>query len=140
MSTRSTTHFTFDGALEPTAIIYRHSDECPDGAGMDIMRFLDECAKLKDNRFGEPSYLAAKYVVFLADIFNWDYHCDHSEPKRPPSRLDFISVGVVMKDPLDIEYRYVITCHDRGSRPTIKFFHIKERRPLEEVPIPVETV
>ena len=46
MSTRSTTHFTYGNGhgYGPTAIIYRHGDGFPEAAGVDILRFLDECS------------------------------------------------------------------------------------------------
>ncbi len=109
MSTRSTTHFVYGDEDKPEAIVYRHSDGYPEGAGADILEFLAEVGKLKDPRFGDPSYLAAKYVVFLADKFNNGY-TGNGEWKRNESKLDFLSVGVMREDPLDIEYRYVIDC------------------------------
>lgn len=129
MSTRSTTHFVENGRV--VAIIYRHSDGYPSGAGSDILRFLDECAALNDSRFGDPSYLASKYVVFLADIFNRDWQTN--KPKA--SKLDFISVGVVMEDPGDIEYRYTVECGDRAAGhirngkacPVVKCFKVSNR-------------
>ncbi len=140
MSTRSTTHFT-DGRKSPIAIIYRHSDGYPEGAGVDIHRFLDECAKLNDPRFGDPSYLAAKYVVFLADMFNNVYNTEKYE--RPESRLQFISVGVLSKDPGDVAFRYVVDC-STGQRPTVKCFEVqwqedgtKQLGPEVTIPIPV---
>lgn len=99
MSTRSTTHFTYGEGSEPVAIVYRHSDGYPSGAGIDIKKFLKQCSRLNDSRFDDPSYLAAKYVVFLADMF-----------REPESMLEFLSVGVVREDPPDIEYRYVVNC------------------------------
>ena len=77
MSTRSTTHFVDSQATylngKPMAIIYRHSDGYPSGAGRDLLSFLKECKKLKDSRLSDSSYLAAKYIVFLADMFNHGY-------------------------------------------------------------------
>ncbi|MCP4899766.1 MAG: hypothetical protein GY906_22600 [bacterium] len=110
MSTRCTTHFKHGKTL--AAIIYRHTDGYPNGAGADLLGFFDECAKLKDSRLGDPTYLAAKYVVFLADQFNWDwqYEGDKAKKVRPESRLDFLSVGVMMADPGDEEYRYEVDC------------------------------
>jgi len=111
MSTRSTTHFTDEGRT--VAIIYRHSDGYPEGAGTDILRFLNECGKLNDPRFTDPSYLAAKYVVFLADMFNHSFQRNSKgvlKEVRNKSKLEFLSVGVLMEDPMDIEYRYVIDC------------------------------
>ena len=113
MSTRCTTHFTYQNETKPEAIIYRHSNGYPSGAGVDLLRFLDEVNKLSDKRFNDPSYLAAKYVVFLADMFNTSNE----------SRLDFLSVGVVAQDPGDIEYRYVVNCSN-GGRPVVKCYKV----------------
>lgn len=112
MSTRSTTHFVYDGDKKPTAIIYRHSDGYPEGAGVDLLRFIEETGALRDSRWGDPSYLAAKYVVFLAREFADD----------PSSPLAFISVGVLDADPGDIEYRYVVRCGN--GKPTVTRYAI----------------
>lgn len=122
MSTRSTTHFGREG--ETSAIVYRHSDGYPEGAGTDIYRFLQEVKdNVGDTRFSDPSYLAAKYVVWLAKEFaktfvqqpngKYDY--------EPSHYLDFLSVGVVMEDPGDIEYRYRVHCdkQDDGGLPVV---------------------
>jgi hypothetical protein len=121
MSTRSTTHFQ-DGDRE-VAIIYRHSDGYPGAAGADLLKFFDEVQRqTSDTRFDDPSYLAAKYVVFLAGQFahtygklpNGEYGYTKSEP------LDFLSVGVLMSDPSDIEYRYRVDCSKRvDDRPRV---------------------
>jgi hypothetical protein len=141
MSTRSTTHFTYEANSKPTAIIYRHSDGYPEGAGVDLRRFIKQCSELNDSRLSDPSYLAAKYVVFLADMFNWSYDFKNGgmEKKRPASRLEFISVGVVNEDPGDIEYRYVINCGKIvNGLPELKCYSVGWDKPkkLKEVPIP----
>lgn len=104
MSTRCTTHFQENGRT--VAIIYRHWDGYPSSAGADLLRFIDACAELSDARFSDPTYLAAKYVVFLAGIFR---------EKKAISDLDFLSVGIVQEDPEDIEYRYAVECGDRSA-------------------------
>ncbi len=109
MSTRCTTHFT-SGKKTPEAIIYRHSDGYPEGAGLDLLDFLQQCSKLKDSRLTDPSYLAAKYVVYLAGMFHeiaMEFPSVYGESDSP---LNFLSVGVCQKDPTDIEYRYVVDC------------------------------
>lgn len=116
MSTRSTTHFTdYSDPLgtKPVAIVYRHADGYPEGAGADILKFLEEVKRdVPDTRFDDPSYLAAKYVVFLAREFSVDYNFGTSPVTTVPkaSRLDFLSVGIMSKDPGDIEYRYTVVC------------------------------
>jgi hypothetical protein len=157
MSTRSTTHFIdSEFSTKPIAIVYRHSDGYPEGAGMDIARFLKLCKKLPDSRVNDPSYLAAKYVVFLADIFNnkftkfeQDGVCDESgEPvkaskygyKRAMSKLDFLSVGIMQEDPGYIEYRYVIDCGNLiKGLPQVTCYAVSELDGVwsqEEVKIP----
>lgn len=124
MSTRSTTHFVYEGEEKPTAIIYRHSDGYPEGAGRDILKFLDECEKFEDSRFGDPSYLAARYVVFLASKFaNKGYDADFNPIPADPWSLEFTGVGVCGADPCDIEFRYVVIC-GRG-RPVVQCFSVR---------------
>lgn len=147
MSTRSTTHFIDGNEKKPTAIIYRHSDGYPEGAGVDIHKFFDECSKIGDSRFSDPSYLAAKYVVFLADLFNHQWDFNTGERVRNASRLQFLSVGVMSTDPMDIEYRYVIDCRNLvNGRPTVKCYSVhfdwEKRKEVscQEVVIPTATV
>jgi hypothetical protein len=170
MSTRSTTHFIetdpSSGEIYTAAIIYRHSDGYPKGAGKDLFKFISRCKKLADSRLTDPSYLAARYVVFLGELFATDYAFEDStgkrhkhayNPKNPKeklkyvtipkkNRLDFISCGVVMQDPLDIEYRYVVDCGkiDKTGRPEVKCFKVNigdDGRDIScvEVPIPGRT-
>lgn len=102
MSTRATIHFCYPGSKEPEAIVYRHSDGYPEGLGEDLKRFVAEVRKqTSDTRFDDPSYLAAKWVVFDAG---------------ENGRLNFLGVGICLADPGDIEYRYTVTC---DGKPTI---------------------
>ena len=120
MSTRSTTHFIDSTDIDETtkkphlsAIIYRHTDGYPEGAGKDIYAFLERVSKLRDTRLSDSSYLAAKYVVFLASMF---------AAKDNP--LDFLSVGVMSEDPMDMAYRYVIDCGklDANGWPEVRCY------------------
>jgi hypothetical protein len=74
------------------ATVYRHSDGYLECGGRDIFRFFDAVREQTggDTRFGDPSYLAAKYVVWLA----------------------FRSVGL-LPDGTDCgeAFRYTIRCH-----------------------------
>ena len=124
MSTRSTTHFKYAADEDSTAIIYRHPDGYPEGHGVFLKGFLDDIAQnLRDTRFGDPSYLAAKLVVALAREFNVTYKFDGDELTKVQNThpLDFISVGVVGEDPGDIEYRYEVICDGSGpsGRPLV---------------------
>ncbi len=108
------------------AIIYRHSDGYPKGAGVDLRAFLKECNELRDSRLNDASYLAARYVVFLARQFS---------PADPKFSLDLLSVGVCLHDPSDIEYRYTVDCDDIGENglPALK---CTRAHSTEDVPIP----
>ncbi len=129
MSTRSTASFVYPGSHDkPEAIIYRHSDGYPEAAGVDLKRFIQEVSELPDSRFSDPSYLAAKYVVWLAGMFN-----KYGSTDNP---MDFISVGVVSQNPGDIEYRYVVECNsDFGGEdtPEVTCYDVYSNT---EVPIP----
>ena len=65
---------------------------------------------MDDSRFNSPAYLSAKYVVFLGEMFATKYIGGKYEPAE--DRLDFLGVGVLMEDPGDIEYRYVVECNN----------------------------
>lgn len=105
MSTRATVHFEQGGMTE--AIVYRHSDGYPEGLGEDLKRFFQEVkAHTSDTRFGDPVYLAAKWVVY-----------DSQDQER--WSLNFLGVGIVMRDPGDIEYRYHVECNG-GQIPTVR--------------------
>ena len=114
MSTRATVHF--DYGSEPEAIIYRHSDGYPEGLGKDLQRFFQDVQEqTKDQRFTDPSYLAAKFVVWQA----WEYvkmSAKWSKSTTQPHRLDFLSVGVHLRDPEDIEYRYHVDCSQNDEK------------------------
>lgn len=129
MSTRCTTHFVSGDHL--AAKIYRHSDGYPEGHGKELQRFFDDVeAQTGDTRFGDPSHLAAKLVVWLAREFAQSYSVDTGEwtshaDTRP---LDFLSVGVVQEDPGNIEFRYVIDCAERDAngRPRVRCYSLWE--------------
>jgi len=112
MSTRSTTHFVDGPNMDPTAIIYRHSDGYPTGHGADLLAFFVEVAEsIQDTRFNDTSYLASKLVVWLAKRYAYHYDFMGDTPKRIEDHyLDFLSVGIVDEDPGDIQYRYVVDC------------------------------
>jgi len=113
MATRSTTHFMFS-AKETAAIVYRHWDGYPEVAGEAILRFLRTVKEnTADTRFGDAEYLAARYVAFLADEFSSQQSfVDGVWVEKALPKYAFISVGVCMSDPGDIEYRYRVHCWD----------------------------
>jgi len=126
MSTRATIHFQYeyDDAARgrewvTDAIIYRHGDGYPEGLGKDLEDFLDEVINLRNTmsgtRFGDPAYLAAKWVVFDATR-----RVQQMQRQAGATHyLAFLSVGIVKEDPGDIEYRYLVRCVSDGARPEI---------------------
>lgn len=122
MSTRCVINFTFDGNVE--AKVYRHSDGYPDGPNgvpADLAKFFVEVEKhTPDHRFDDPSYLAARFVVWQADRLAKTY--DSSKRGYTKNkRLNFLGVGIVMENPGDIEYEYTVACstHDQNGRPIV---------------------
>lgn len=104
MSTRATVHFRRNGTTR--AIVYRHSDGYPEGLGDDLRMFLEEPSS--HPRFDSPTFLAARFVVW-------------QETRNPGT-----GIGVVLNDPSDIEYRYLVECDGPGI-PEIKVQSCKER-------------
>ena len=110
MSTRCTIHFHWGHDKEVEAIVYRHSDGYPEGILPDLQQFFADVVKqTNDTRFNDPSYLAAKYVVWQANQYARRYDFETGEYVKG-AMLNFLSVGVLMQDPGDIEYRYHIHC------------------------------
>ena len=133
--------------------MYRHSDGYPKGAGVDLFKFLARCKKLEDSRLTDCSFLAARYVAFLGEMFAQDGDFVGVGKTRKyvytprKERLDFISVGVMMEDPFDIEYRYVVDCGVIGKRglPKVTCYKVNVGDDgtdtyCEEVAIPGRTV
>lgn len=122
MSTRCNIHFCYgDGTVE--ANVYRHSGGYPDGVLPDLDRFFTAVEEQTDGdtRFGDPAYLAAKFVVWQAAENAWDYDwskADGPRVKAPP--LKFLSVGIVSRDAGDGEFVYTLTCSGNG-RPAVTY-------------------
>jgi len=113
MSTRCVINFCYDES--PQAKVYRHSDGYPDGILPDIQQFFaDVQTQTSDTRFGDPTYLAAKYVVWQAD----QYH-------REGGMLNFTSVGVCLENPGDLEYEYFVHCSTHDKVPTITYTSVR---------------
>lgn len=78
--------------------------------GEDLKRFFaDVKSQTQDTRFDDAEYLASKFVVWQAN-----------EYKRT-NMLDFLSIGICLKDHGDIEYLYEIDCdkHDNNGFPIV---------------------
>ena len=136
MSTRSTTKFGYGPPVDvlhstantPTAIVYRHYDGYLSSMLPALKEFFGTVEKeTKDTRFTDPSYLASKWLVFLAREFstptvmdgNGQYSKDTDSPKS--GSLDFLGLGIVAQDPDDIEYSYWLDCSPQtsGKRPAV---------------------
>jgi hypothetical protein len=122
MSTRCTIHFGDQYGVD--AIIYRHSDGYPDGehgVPATLERFFETVEEqTEDTRYQDPSYLAAKFLVYQADLYSKTSYSTYTpgggydESKAKP--LDFLSVAPILKDPADIEYRYTVHSDRRDSK------------------------
>ena len=109
MSTRCNVHFTDNGDVE--ANVYKHCDGYPDAMLPTLEKFFaDVEAQTRDTRFSDPSYLAAKYIVWQAGTYAND---------RAP--LDFIGVGIAAGDAGDGAYVYTVECGNvrNGDRPVV---------------------
>lgn len=117
MSTRCTVHFCDKpsrGKPKAAAIVYRHCDGYPESMEPDLKRFFaDVKEQTPDTRFHDSCYLAAKFIVWQA-AQNVEY-----SPYKTGKPLDFISLGVMMKDPMDIEWRYKVLCYDNDEPKVI---------------------
>jgi hypothetical protein len=138
MSTRATIHFLYKEDSKPTAIIYRHSDGYPEepGLGQDLQRFVaDIRANVKDKRFGDAAYLAAKWVVWDAHQYRAMLAGVDKRMQRESKEVDhicnFLSIGILRADPGDIEYRYKVVC---DGVPTITCEKITEYGKLKGEP------
>lgn len=109
MSTRCVINFcdapTERYARKIVAKVYRHDDGYPEGVEPDLEQFFDAVRdQTNDTRFNDPSYLAAKFVVWQANI--------NGRGNQP---LDFRGLGVILENPSDIEYEYFVDCGSVGS-------------------------
>jgi hypothetical protein len=137
MSTRCVINFC-DGD-EVVAKIYRHSDGYPDtehGVLADLQRFFEtvktQCdGTIYGTRFDDPSYLAAKFVVWQAmenAVYVHPYNLPEVKRKglALTQPLNFGSLGILMTDPSDIEYRYFVDCEHFTNFPTVRFEPVRE--------------
>jgi len=102
MSTRAVVNFVDTYSPQPVAKVYRHCDGYPDGLGEDLKRFFAHVENtLVDTRFEDPSYLAAKWLV-------WDSMQTYNYDRENP--LDFTTIGIVMETPADAQFEYDVVC------------------------------
>ena len=120
MSTRCIINFGSDNNI--VAKIYRHSDGYPSAILPDLQTFFEDVmAQTKDTRFDDPSYLAAKYVVWQAH--EYAEKLNEKFEYEPSEMLDFCGVGVCQKNPGDIDYEYFVDCDhvDASARPLVTY-------------------
>lgn len=91
MATRSLTNFTdYNGKV--VATVYKHWDGHPENMLELFNRFFDRCEALSSPRLDDPFYLAAKWVVFLAEE---DRRANEDDRQYTDDPLDFLGVGII---------------------------------------------
>lgn len=110
MATRSNIHFTNEHGTQ--ANIYVHYDGYPENRLAELAQFFQDVKDAtSDTRFTDPTYLAAKFVVWYASKMAADKH-----------PLDFLGIGVAQKNNLDIDYLYTVDCSTLvNGFPTVSF-------------------
>ena len=116
MSTPCTVTFERSGGR-----IYKHWDGYPEEMLPLLKRFLDTVeAETKDTRFSDASYLAAKFVVFLANEYR----------REGAAQMDFLSVGILPSEgefgagDFGEHFSYHVDCellNRKTGRPTIRY-------------------
>jgi hypothetical protein len=112
--TRANIHFR-SGQLDG-ANIYRHSNGSPECLGADIQDFLDETTRLKDKRWDDGEYLAAKFLVWQAAIY---VALNSKREKHRVHVMEFTTVAPCLEDHGDINYRYIVQCDKADERPHV---------------------
>jgi hypothetical protein len=112
---RATIHFCH--GKETEAIVYSHFDG--DSLDEDLKEFFADVEKQapKDTRFDDPTYLAARFVVWKAAN-----HVASSKKHGYGSGnlVDFTGIGIYMTDPSDLSCSWTVDCGGKGKRPTVK--------------------
>ena len=128
MSTRASIHFTNKHG-KTVANIYRHGDGYPETetgvlAGLD--RFFTAVeAQTADTRYGDASYLAAKFVVWQAGENARGRAFDYATGRQGEAKpLNFLSVGIQAQDPNDIEYVYKVQEASGPGRPQVTWHKV----------------
>lgn len=133
-----------DFARKIEAKIYRHSDGYPNretGVLADLDRFFEEVIaqttgpdtpSRSGTCFSDPSYLAAKFVVWQAQQFCYTYQYDpdgnfESSSYWKTHPLGFLSLGVVTENPVGVEYEYFVVC-ENGEKPKVFWCHAGDPR------------
>ena len=110
MSTPAVVAFAGRNGKEQAAV-YKHWDGHPDTMTALFEEFFAAVeSQTLDTRYGDPTYLAAKFLVFLAAHYR----------KENGGELAFLSVGIVQPGANHGQcYDYTLICHGDG-RPLVK--------------------
>lgn len=101
------------------ANIYRHSDGYPSGVLPDLDAFFERVMlDTNDHRFDDPSYLAAKFVVWQADQSR---SIAVRRGGKPGEMLDFLGVGIVSGDAGDAAYVYEVVAARGDEKPSVRW-------------------
>jgi len=116
MGTSSTVRFGSSGVVGggTEAAVYVHYDGYPEGMRETLRGFFEAVERdTGDHRYGDPTYLAAKFVVWVATQYpRW----------TAEAPLDFLGVGVVTEPArYAVDYDYVVDSGqwDARGRPTV---------------------
>jgi hypothetical protein len=101
MATRSNIHFVQDSKI--IANVYVHYDGYPENRIQELQEFfLEVKSKVNDTRFKDPSYLAAKFIVWYTQIR------DTRAIVNETASLDFLGIGITNQDAGDSDYIYTV--------------------------------
>lgn len=139
MGTRCAINFCYGDRVEGK--IYRHWDGYPgeankpdSGVLADLRQFFKTVkAQTRDTRFGDPTYLAAKFMVWAIMAPMFKQEADKAAGVKPPygrdypttyigdRYLDFLGYGIMLSDPGDLEYVYNVDCQnmDENGYPQV---------------------
>jgi hypothetical protein len=99
------------------ASVYVHDGGGPDHLGCEILDFLYSLEKSVDPRYDDPEYLAAKFIVFLAD-----------RRVSGSKKTDVTGVGATRNE-YDTEWKYYFNCMEAEGyrKPSVVCYHISGR-------------
>ena len=118
MGTSAQVNFLNGDDSIPTASLYFHFDGYPENMEPFLQDFFNEVEEnVQDTRFGDASYLAAKLVVYAANIFT-QYSYPASNPDK--HRLDFLSLGIIPSSGYGTDYVYDVRCTN-ANRATVTY-------------------
>ncbi len=123
--TRTIVQFTSENKVE--AQIYVHNGGEPTSMASLLSEFFSAASLVYDRRFDDPTYLAAKFVVWFATEKS---HCGGSP-------LNFVGIGVYMTIPEDVRYVYKLDCDSDRKRPGVTAYESKNGKVGKIVPMPL---